>query len=88
MRMAATLTATGATDKRHSTFRCIRVLLAAIVVLLPSVPLFYLNGVFAVDWTNHTWLINYFAEYLKSHGHFPAVINTFEYAGMAYPVFY
>ena len=88
MRMAATLIETGATGKRYGTSCYLRVLLAAIVVLSPSVPLLYLNGVFAVNWTNHTWLINYFAEYLKSHGHFPAVINTFEYAGMAYPVFY
>ncbi len=47
-----------------------------------------LNSVFAVDWPNQVWLMNYFSSYFADHHQFPSVINTFQLIGMPYPVFY
>ncbi len=67
----------------------IRYLLAGIVVVaLPCLPLLDLNSIFAVDWPNQVWLINYVASFLAERHYFPAAIHTYSLIGMPYPVFY
>jgi hypothetical protein len=61
---------------------------ALVVILLPSLPLFDLNSIFAVDWPNQVWLINYVSAFFAEHHQFPTVINSFRLIGMPYPVFY
>ncbi|CAN5169386.1 hypothetical protein BH10CYA1_BH10CYA1_38750 [soil metagenome] len=67
----------------------IRYLLAGIVaVALPCLPLLDLHSVFAVDWPNQVWLINYVASFLAERHYFPGAIHTYSLIGMPYPVFY
>jgi len=67
----------------------VRFLIACIVVIaLPCIPLLDLNSVFAVDWPNQVWLINYVASFLAERHYFPDVIHTYTLIGMPYPVFY
>lgn len=66
-----------------------RYLLASIVaVVLPCLPLFDLNSIFAVDWPNQVWLANYVASFLAERHYFPGAIHTYTLIGMPYPVFY
>jgi hypothetical protein len=62
--------------------------LVTIAVILPAIPLFNLYAVFACDWLNDVWLVNYVSEYLRQNMTFPNVINTHTIIGMAYPIFY
>lgn len=58
------------------------------LAIAPCVPLFHVGHNFYVDWTNHTWMISYFAEHYRAHGSAPFVLNTFENIGMPFPLFY
>lgn len=43
---------------------------------------------FYVDYVNHTWEVEYYANYLKNNQRFPIVMNTTDVVGIAYPQFY
>ena len=49
---------------------------------------------FYIDWFRNTWLIEYYGEYIKAHGSFPQVINSYgtgkyqNYVGMMHPSYY
>ncbi|MDE7310482.1 MAG: hypothetical protein K2N87_02495 [Eubacterium sp.] len=43
---------------------------------------------FYVDYVNHTWEIDYYADFFKNNGRFPIVIHTSDTVGIAYPQFY
>ena len=58
------------------------------VSLLPSLMLLLPYAHYSMDWINHEWMINYFAEYFRQHLSFPYSLNTTRIAGLAYPVFY
>ena len=55
--------------------------------LFASVLLLDLRSVFAVDWNNHLWLIEYFGESIK-HWTIPDMINTQQLVGMPVTLFY
>lgn len=75
------MSAAGQIDKRY--------LIASIVaVALPCLPMFDLHSIFAVDWPNQVWLINYVASFLAERHYFPGAIHTYTLVGMPYPVFY
>jgi hypothetical protein len=59
-----------------------------LICCLPLVPLFDLRNVFAIDWINHLWMIQYFGEYLKRHHVPPDVFSTTPLVGIALPLFY
>ena len=63
-------------------------LIPVLAIGFPLLRLLPLDGQFAVDWYNHKWLAAFSGEYLRHHGTVPVVINTPEYVGMPYPVFY
>ncbi len=75
------MTAVGQIDKRY--------LFASIIaVALPCLPLLDLHSIFAVDWPNQVWLINYVASFLTERHYFPGAVHTYSLIGMPYPVFY
>jgi len=66
-------------------------LVTTLVVALPLLRLWPLDGQFVNDWTNHEWLIGYTGEYLRQHGTVPVVVNTtgpVGSVGMPFPIFY
>ncbi len=63
-------------------------LLGAAGVAFPAVLLYPSGQGFAPDWVNHVWMVGYVGEYLRQHGTFPAVANTTQVGGMAFPLFY
>jgi hypothetical protein len=63
-------------------------LIGIAAVLFPSVLLWPEGEGFARDWSNHVWMIGYYGEYFRQHHSFPAVANTAEVGGMAFPLFY
>lgn len=54
---------------------------------LASIPLLDLRNIFAVDWNNHLWLIEYFGESIK-HLKVPDVLNTQQLVGIPTTLFY
>lgn len=46
------------------------------------------HSIFAVDWPNQVWLINYVASFLSEQHYFPGAVHTYSLIGMPYPVFY
>jgi hypothetical protein len=59
-----------------------------ITVLIASIPLLNIRNIFALDWINHLYVIEYFGEYLKQNLSFPDVINTSQVVGIPMPLFY
>jgi hypothetical protein len=62
--------------------------LGLLICLLPCWPLLDLRATFDPDWFNHLWLIDYYAQYFRSHHSFPAVINTNQCVGIPLTLFY
>jgi len=63
-------------------------LFAVFAVVVPLARLLPLDRTFAVDWKNHTWLASYAGEYLRQHQSLPVVLNTVDWLGLPYPIFY
>ena len=61
---------------------------ALLIALLPVLLLADPQADFALDWHNSLWTIQYYAAYFLHHHQFPALLNTQEIVGIAYPVFY
>jgi hypothetical protein len=62
--------------------------LSFIICLLACGPLLDPRATFHPDWFNHLWLIEYYAQYFRSHHSFPAVINTDQCVGIPLTLFY
>ena len=60
----------------------------AIALYLPCSYLFPINSTYNVDWPNNMWLIGYYGECFRHHLTMPEVVNTPDFSGLAYPVFY
>lgn len=69
--------------KRYSR-RILTGVILSICLLMPLMAFQY----FYIDYVNHTWLTEYYAQYFKYNLRFPAVIHTQEVVGIAYPQFY
>jgi hypothetical protein len=61
---------------------------ALAVCVCPLLPLFDISKGFAPDWFNHLWMMEYFGEYLKTHGAPPGVFVTDAMVGVPLPLFY
>jgi hypothetical protein len=55
-------------------------------VAFVCIPLFVISP--GSDWTNHVWMVDYFARFFSAHGRFPSELNTDQLVGMPFPVFY
>jgi hypothetical protein len=58
------------------------------IVLVAMAPMLRLRAVFAQDWINHLWMIEYFGEFLKQSATLPRVLNTVQVAGMPITLLY
>jgi hypothetical protein len=63
-------------------------LLGIAAVLFPALLLLSATRGFYIDWNNHVWLAGYCGEFARQHGHMPLVMNTPEFTGMTFPIFY
>ena len=66
----------------------LRPLALAVVALAPLVLLFDLRAWFYADWDINLWLVGYYGEYFKGHGHMPGAVNIASAVGISAPVFY
>src|SRR4051794_33686805 len=66
----------GSTTEQHWTASRVWVPLTYFAGLMPLCLLLRLDNKFAVDWTNHLWMISYTGEYFRRHWAFPATLNT------------
>lgn len=74
---------------RQDTWRVsLPTIVAALCVAVALVPLFPLRTIFAIDWINHLWAIEYFGEYLLRNAAVPDVINTEQLVGAPLTTFY
>jgi hypothetical protein len=62
--------------------------ISALVCSFPLLLLLDPKSVFAFDWFNHLWMIEYFGENIRQHGIPPAVLATENLVGIATPLFY
>jgi hypothetical protein len=63
-------------------------LLGGLLSLLPLWLTLDLRKMYAGDWANHLWMIEYAARYWQAHGSPPLVIHTNEVVGFPGPIFY
>jgi len=70
------------------TNQTVLVLASVPTVLIVAIPMLDPRAVFAVDWVNHLWLIEYFGEFFNQNVTMPSVVNTAEFVGMPIALFY
>jgi hypothetical protein len=64
-------------------------LLSVFVVLYPlSLLLIRSRTGFTSDWYNSLWMADNLGHYYRAHGSLPAILNSNEYVGMTFPIFY
>jgi hypothetical protein len=47
-----------------------------------------LHNTFNLDWSNHLWLVGYHSEFYRQHGRMPLALDTPQFGGAAFPLFY
>ncbi|MGI2035361.1 hypothetical protein ACRQ1B_23530 [Rhizobium panacihumi] len=57
------------------------------LIIMQVTPLFW-GASFAIDWTNHVWIIGYYTQYLAQNGWFPNTMDIIQNFGEPMPIFY
>jgi hypothetical protein len=55
---------------------------------LPLILLIDVRSIYALDWFNHLWTVEYFGEYIRYHASLPEVLMTTSLVGIPVPIFY
>jgi len=66
----------------------LRTLGFAALILAPLGLLADPHAAFYGDWNTHLWVIGYYGEYFREHGHMPAALNSVSAIGVPLPIFY
>ena len=61
---------------------------SVLVCSLPLILLIDVRSIYALDWFNHLWTVEYFGEYIRRRGSAPQVLMTTSLVGMPVPIFY
>jgi hypothetical protein len=75
-------------EERLARRRLLTCLALALIVTFPLSLFLLLRAHFGADYDTHFWFVGYIAAYMRLHHHPPNVIQTGEYLGIAYPLFY
>jgi hypothetical protein len=75
-------------DERRRLGAWLQVAASFLICGLPLVLLIDTRSVYALDWFNHLWTVEYFGEYIRHHASLPQVLMTTSLIGMPVPIFY
>lgn len=65
----------------------ITIFIAGVLLVFQLMPLFW-GRPFYIDWLNHIWMTEYYAEYLRKFATFPSTIDVAQRFGVPSPTFY